>query len=388
MKVLFVSLFLPMEKSYHAGGRYVFELLRQLSRHHEIHLASRLQEDEFHHLEELRPYCRVIHPYPYPRKERRGLLDNLSLMANYLAFSRFADRLILNGEYDLVQVEWVETALLICRHATPMILDAHDVITKPAERAARQSRGLAGLWRRLVLTVTRRIESLVMGRFAAVITLSAFDRDYLHAMLPGLDVRTIPIPAGLDMTGRGFERERNTILFLASYRYRPVNVQGALWFCREVLPLVRASVPDARFVIAGYGPPPELTALAADPQIEVPGFVDDLEACYKRATVFVAPVLQGGGIIVKVLDALAAGTPVVTTTYGNEGVGGAPGKDLLVADDPRAFAKAVVSVIQDRDLAERLAVSGSAFVRENYTLDAVLKKIETVWREVAASGKP
>jgi len=383
MKVLLVSLFLPMEKSYHAGGRYVFELLRQLSQRHEIHLATRLQEDEFPFLEELRPFCREIHPFPYPATEKRGLLDKLRLAGNYVGFSRFADRLVRQGDYDLVQVEWVETALCIGKGRTPMVLDAHDVLAKPADRALARARGMGRLAARLRLLLVQTVEKRIMRRFDVVMTLSAYDRKYLLDRVPGLDARTVPIPAGLDIGERKFAREENTILFLASYRYRPVNVQGALWFCREVLPLVRAECPAARFIIAGYGPPPELTALAADPQVLVPGFVEDLEECYKRAAVFVAPILQGGGIIVKVLDALAAGTPVVTTGYGNEGIGGIPGRDLLVEDDPAAFAAAVISLLRDPELGERLAESGRAFAAEHFSLEAVVAQIEAVYRELA-----
>lgn len=387
MKILFVSLFLPMEKSYHAGGRYVFELLRQLSRRHEIHLATRLQEDEFTHLEELRPFCREIHTYSYRAKSQRGVIDKLRLAGNYLGFSRFADRLIRTGDYDLVQVEWVETALCIRRGRTPMVLDAHDVLTKPAERALVWARGMGRLAARFRWLVTRFVEKRIMRRFTMVLTLSDFDHDYLLSMLSGLEVRTVPIPAGLDIGDRKYVREENTILFLASFQYRPVNVQGALWFCREVLPLVRAEVPSARFIIAGYGPPEELTAMAADPQVKVPGFVDDLDACYKQTAVFVAPILQGGGVIVKVLDALAAGTPVVTTTYGNEGIGGMPGQDLLVADNPQGFADAVVALLRDPELAARLSGSGRAFVEENYSLDSVLAKIEAVYRELGTGNR-
>lgn len=383
MKILFVSLFLPMEKSYHAGGRYVFELLRQLSRRHEIHLATRLQDDEFPCLDGLRPFCRVIHPYPYAAKASRGLRDNIRLAGNYLGFSRFADRLIKQGDFDLVQVEWVETAICIKRSRTPMVLDAHDVITKPAERAVQLRTGAGRFAARCRHRLVRAVETMIVRRFDTVVTMSDFDRRYLHTLLPELVVRTVPIPAGLDVSDRQFEREVNTILFFASYRYRPVNVAAALWFYRDVFPLIRRKVPDARFVIAGYGPPESLTELAAnDPAVRVTGFVDDSEECYKRAAVFVAPILAGGGIIVKILDALAAGTPVVTTNYGNEGIGGIPGRDLFVADEPRPFADAVITILKNPGLAERLAADGFAFVSANFGLATVVEKFETLYEEL------
>lgn len=386
MKILFVSLFLPQQKAYHAGGRYVNELLRRLSREHEIHLATRLEQGEEASLPELAPYCARIHPFSYPRIARRGFLGSLRLVVNYLAFSRFANRLIREGGYDLVQVEWVETAILIRRGQTPMVLDAHDVITKPARRRYLRSEGVARLAQLVRFQLVRALELSIMSRFDRIFTMSEFDRRYLLELAPALPVSTVPIPAGMDLTPAVYPRVPGRLLFLASYKYRPANVEAALWFHGEVLPLVRREVPQAQFVIAGFGPPPRLLELAErDPLTIVTGFVDDTDELYKSASVFVAPILTGGGIIVKVLDALAAGTPVVTTSFGNEGIGARPGEDLLVADGAEPFARAVVSLLRDRDGAQRLAASGSAFAARNFSICAVLERIETCYRELAGS---
>jgi polysaccharide biosynthesis protein PslH len=388
MKILFVSLFLPQEKAYHAGGRYVFELLRRLSAHHEIHLATRLEEGEFPSLSGLAPYCKEIHPFSYPQVVKRDLPGKLRLVANYLAFSRFANRLIREGDYDLVQVEWVETGILIARGRTPMVLDAHDVITKPAERAYLRSRGLRRLLQLAKFQLVRAMEKRIMSRFDRILTLSEFDRRYLLALSPALPVTTIPIPAGLDLKPSSHPRQRERLLFLASYKYRPENVEAALWFHREVLPMVRREFPGAEFVIAGFGPPERLTRLPQeDPGTKVTGFVDDTDELYKSATVFVAPILTGGGIIVKVLDALAAGTPVVTTSYGNEGIAAGHGEELLVADTPRAFADAVLTLLRDDVEAGRLAGNGSAFVARHFSLEAVLERVLAVYSELAGSPR-
>lgn len=387
MKILLVSLFLPHPKAPHAGGRYVYELLRHLAGKHEVDLACRHEEGEASLLDDLRPLCRSLYPYPYRTCSRRGFLDKLSLIWNYLGFSRSADRLIAFGDYDLVQVEWVEAAILIGRHRAPMVLDAHDVLTKPFTRRAAGKTGLSGGTARLVASLVKSVELSIMGRFDRVITLSEFDREFLRRIWPAAPVTTVPIPAGMDLSGTQYKRQPDTILFLASYKYRPVNVQAALWFHNRVFPLVREKVPMARFVIAGYGPPAELTSLASDPQVEVTGFVEDLERCHRSAAVFVAPILTGGGIIVKLLDALAAGTPTVSTTYGNEGVGAMPGRDLLVADEPAEFAAAVVRLLLDREGAEKMGRSGALFVREHYGADAVMVRLDEVHSAVAGEGR-
>jgi len=386
MRILLISLFLPHPKAPHAGGRYVYELLRHLSQKHEVDLATRYESQDEKLLDDLRSLCRTLHPYPYRTVARRSIVDNLSLVANYLAFSRYSDSLIADGGYDLVQVEWVEAAILIKRRNTPMLLDAHDVMAKPFARAAAMKSGFAGLFSRLVAGSVKKVELSIMRRFDRIITLSDFDRDYLKKLWPAAPVFSIPIPAGLDITDNEFQRKPGTILFLASFKYRPVNVAAALWFYQQVFPLVRSKVPEARFVISGYGPPPELIALANAPQVEVTGYVDDLDRCHKEAAVFVAPILTGGGIIVKLLDALAAGTPTVSTTFGNEGVDAMPGRDLLVADSPQDFAAAVTQLLLDRKFAEELGKNGRRFVREHYGREAVMAELDAVHAELLEKG--
>jgi len=387
MRILLISLFLPHPKAPHAGGRYVYELLRHLSEKHEVDLATRYELSEEALLEDLRPLCRSVHPYPYRTVAKRSLFDKLALIANYLSFSRSADELITHGNYDLVQVEWVEAAILIKKRSTPLLLDAHDVMAKPFARAAALKDGFSGMIAALVAAAVKAVELSIMRRFERIITLSDFDRDYLRNLWPAAPVVSIPIPAGLDITVREYRRVPGTVLFLASYKYRPVNVAAALWFYREVFPLVKAHVPDACFVIAGYGPPEELRDLAADPNVRVTGFVDDLDRCHKEAAVFVAPILTGGGIIVKLLDALAAGTPTVATTFGNEGVGALAGRDLLVADDPPEFAAAVVSLLQDRVYAEQLGRNGREFVQANYGREAIMVRLDALYEEFAGGKR-
>jgi len=116
--------------------------------------------------------------------------------------------------------------------------------------------------------------------------------------------------------------------------------------------------------------------------VSVPGYVEDLEGCYKKASVFVAPILIGGGIIVKILDAMAAGTPVVTTSFGNEGINAVAGRDLLVADDPEGFAGAVIRILQDQEFARHLAGAGREFVEKNYNREAVIAEIVAAYEEL------
>lgn len=383
MKILFVSLFLPQERAYHAGSRYVYEILKGLSEKHEVHLAMRLEEKETPGLEALKPLCKEIYPFTYKSAEKRGSFEIIRLILNYIGFGYYADWLARRERFDLIQVEWVEAALMIRKRNTPMVLNAHDVITKVAERRWKNSTGVRRLPDYLAYRIIKAIELRIMRKFNLVFTLSSYDRDYLLSMTPRIKVKVISPPAGLDITARCYERKKNMILFFASYKYRRVNVDAAMYFYRSVFPAVRKSVPDAKLIIAGYGPPEGLTSLQDnDPHVLVTGFIEDTDEYYKKASVFVAPILVGGGIIVKILDAMAAGTPVVSTSYGNEGIGAVPGRDLIIADDPESFASGVVRILRDEEFSSQLGRNGQEFVEIHYTLDAVMSKIESTYKEL------
>jgi glycosyltransferase involved in cell wall biosynthesis len=109
--------------------------------------------------------------------------------------------------------------------------------------------------------------------------------------------------------------------------------------------------------------------------------VPALEPYYARATLFVSPMRVGGGILLKNIDAMAAGCPVVTTSIGNEGVGATPGRDLVTADDPDAFARAVVRLLRDEDERRRLTEHGRQFVETRFSLDVTVKGLESAYRE-------
>lgn len=381
MRILVVSLLFPLK--HHAGGRFVYELLKHLSEKHEMHLVTRIEKNEFSAIDTISRFCKAVYPYAYASKSKRGLADNIRLFMNYIGFAFYARKLARGNHFDIIHAEWVESALMLKKKNIPMLLDAHDVITKPAERIMKKSRGVQRLFNYLRYILLKRIEIRIMRKFDVIFTRSEFDRNYLLSMSPDSKVEILPHPAGLDMTGKEFKRQKNTILFLASYRHRKVNVDAALYFYNSVFPLIRKSIPDAVFIAAGYDPPEELTSLQRnDPNIIVPGFVEDLEETYKTASVFVAPILIGGGIMLKILDAMASGTPVVATSYGNEGIGAAHGRDLFVADNAEDFAESVLRLLRDNKLSEYIAANAMEFVRKNYSKEKALDTIESAYNEV------
>jgi glycosyltransferase involved in cell wall biosynthesis len=161
----------------------------------------------------------------------------------------------------------------------------------------------------------------------------------------------------------------------------PPNAEGVAWFAREALPALLARQPQARFLAVGKNPPAGLGAGLPEGAVEAPGYVDETEPYWRQSRVFVVPLLAGGGMRVKILDAWARGVPVVSTTVGAEGLTYSPGEDILIADEGPAFAEAAAQVLADDDLARRLAVGGRRTVETHYAWWRVYAAWDAVYAE-------
>lgn len=200
------------------------------------------------------------------------------------------------------------------------------------------------------------------------------------AIPSGVDTRALdPAPEGADATADP------ALLFTGNMRWPP-NAEAARWLLREVWPRVRERVPGARVLVVGADPPPDVLALAGE-RVEVPGRVAELEPWFERAAVVVIPILSGAGIRLKVLDALASGRAVVSTTMGAEGARVTDGEHLVIADDPEAFAGAVVRLLEDPAERRRLGAAARRLAEERYDWRALGDRFEALAREAVAERR-
>jgi glycosyltransferase involved in cell wall biosynthesis len=168
--------------------------------------------------------------------------------------------------------------------------------------------------------------------------------------------------------------------------FRP-NVDAVVWFCHEVLPLIRRQVPDARFYIVGQSPHRRVLDLADDPAVTVTGYVDDVRSYIAGACVYVVPLRIGGGTRLKVLEAMAMSKPVVSTSLGCEGFQGLEsGRELYLADNPEQFAQRVIELLDDAFRRERLGRAARHFVEERYDWRLIVPRLEQIYEKLEVGG--
>jgi len=371
----------------------MLSLIRGLSRRHEVSLISFFDDErDKRHIDELEALCcriQVIRRYP---ASRTG--DPFRLMPHDIAFefgsaemaASLSETLAAN-DFDVVQAEYLQMAYLMPRiPGVVTILKEHEVQHGALLTRLRQARGpvskLGGalLWLKLL-----QAEISLCRRFDRIITVSEEDRRMLTRFDHRLRVETIEAAVDTDYFAPIEAREEeHSIIFVGAFRHGP-NVDAAGFLARDILPLVRRSVPDAKIYFVGsFGATEIPEAIRLTPGVVVTDWVDDLRPWLAKASVCVAPIRLGVGMRGKVLQAWAMGKPVVTTTQGCAGIEAEHGRDAWIADRAAAFADGVVRVLQDETLRQQLAFAGRKQVVARYGYEQWIGRHERLYYDAVA----
>ena len=255
----------------------------------------------------------------------------------------------------------------------------------------RYSETAAGFGRRLYARRTARLlenaEARLLAGCDAHSVASARERDRLSERAPGAQISVVE--NGVDVAFHSDEeigREdgpRQDLLFVGSMDYH-ANIDAAVRFATDIWPLVRERLPELRFVIVGRSPAPAVQALAKQPGVAVTGTVDDVRPYYRRAIAEVVPLRVGSGTRLKILEAMAAGVPVISTRLGAEGLEVADGRDILLAETPTEMLAAIQTLAGSGERRQSMAAAGRELVRARYDwgiLGAKLFEIHCAARE-------
>jgi sugar transferase (PEP-CTERM/EpsH1 system associated) len=406
MRILWLNanLLLPLDK----GGKIrTWHLMRHLVRRHAITYLTFAGDVEAEaHRPAMREVCTELVNIPWQDAAKgslrfyagvaRHLFDPLPYaVAKYRssAYRQALETLLAEGRFDRVVCDFLVPAVnLRGTPPCPSILFTHNVEAEIWRRHADNAGGAASRWLyRQQFRRMARFEARTLARFDRILAVSdadaaTFRERYGRQLRAPIDV----VATGVDTTyftptPEAFLRPKH-LAFVGSMDWMP-NEDAVLFFCREVLPRVRAVEPGVTLSIVGRSPTAAVRRLAQEPGVEVTGTVDDVRAHLGRACATIVPLRVGGGTRLKIFEAMAAGKAVVSTTIGAEGLPTESGRHLLLADGAEAFAEAVLRVVGDPDLRKRLEREARTLVTQHYDWSVAAGQLERSLIDTAAAGE-
>ncbi|MEQ1895168.1 MAG: glycosyltransferase family 4 protein [Planctomycetota bacterium] len=386
MKVLFVCPFVPWPL-VNGGKIRTYHLLRAAARECEVHVRV-IQEpepvlDAAAALEEFAASVRFFER-SRPGRIARWQLPKLERWFHSRALLEAVHADLASGDFKLVHLDELLLARIVPDGRTiPVVQHHHKLDTVLYESLSLR----AGLEQRFDRWKLRRLEAESARRYRHHLLCSQDDADTLRARHGALDCAVVPSgfdPERFQLGPNAPPRAAARLLFLGSMDYGP-NVEAVLRFARESLPAIRAARPETVFEIVGANPTAEVRALAG-PGVLVTGRVDTVQPYLARASALVVPLAIGGGTRLKIVEALALSTPVVSTTIGAQGLGLVDGTHLALADGGEAFARATLALLADPAHAARLAARGRTWVDEHYRWSVLGRELVDYWERVAFSG--
>ena len=379
MKILWVKpgKLLPLD----TGGKLrSYNILRQLDSGHELTYLSyyggardeQYERDIVDHL----PGTLSMHtaaPDTTPVERYLDYLRRLPSRAPY-AVSKFTARQvretvsdwIRQQKFDVAVCDFLSSALNFPDHlATPSALFQHNVETVLWKRKAEfEVKTVDRIVSKIEYAKMVRFEPAQVRRFHHVIAVSEADRQAMSGMVDPSHISVVP--TGVDLSKYEYDPQVEPncplVVYTGSMDWE-ANIDGVEFFCREIWPVVLRKVPNARFRIVGRDPHPRVKKLASD-SVEVTGTVPSIVPHLREAAVFVVPLRIGGGTRIKIYEGMATGKATVATSVGAEGLDVQHGRDILLEDDPKAFAEAIVTLLKDPGMRRRYEAAAAATARK------------------------
>ncbi len=403
MRILFLTAHLPFPP-ISGGRRREFELITRLGRDNEVHLCSvtKSWRTDSQYIHELASYCASVNLFEasyadehkhlaYSNQMRRHVSeDATSHITNILKKEKF-DVVHVEGYYLMQHVPAnVDVPVLLVEHNIECLLSFQRFMLA----SNREEKGY--FWKEYVNTLNW--EKKFWKRAALCVTLTEEDKISMSRLEPGLNVKMIPdgtdhkktienigLVSG-DNASHLVNAEHPSVLFVANFAYEP-NVDAALYFSKIIFPLILREVPNARLYLVGNAPPMEIKALAVNKQIKVTGFVNSLVPYYKAASIVICPLRIGGGIKVKILEALNAGKAIVSTSVGAQGLDLKLHRALAIADEPPDFAKKAVQLLRDPDQRHRQEQEALAYSKKLPCWQQVSDQFSKCYNEISFYSK-
>lgn len=406
-----ITPYLPHSRVGHGGGSAVRDLVKHLAMDHEVLLVSLVRPGEEDLISSVENLGVRVAALPFDDSDTQGL-GRLRMMGSralatarslFSGFPSYVEKywlknlsrqiIALTREFhpDAIQIEYLQMSLyardLVREYAMGdglkpnIIINSHELGSVPRHRRANHA-GNAGQrwWFRLE---ARRWEKLQLAacRWAHRMLCVTEDDRLVFEALGGTKLLTVPL--GMDLEVLQTERQPTSppcCLFVGSFNHRP-NVLAADLLIQQIWPQVLAQRPDVRLILAGRGSQSHLqTSAGGTTGVKAVGFVDDLTPLFSQCSLFVAPLPEGGGIKIKILEAMARGIPVVTTPVGAEGITQPDQETMVITDAHQGFAQAVLKALDDPQ-SELRAKRARRHMEENFAWKAIAQRLVGIYRD-------
>jgi len=378
-KILFLTQLLPYPLN--SGGKITtFKTIKYLAEHNDLDLVCYAwSRKDWNYVDLFRKMTKKFVMIDLKRKPLFPyfLLHNFTRKPHYI-FRDFSVRmkksihkLIKKRAYDLIYSDLFMVPYIPSDFKEKKILEKLNIESEIVRR-------FRSLQKNPIKKLLLHIESINLLNFELQssdfmdITITLTERDKQNLAKFGADIskiKSIPPATKID-EAKPFKLDCSSknIVHIGTAHWPP-NVDGISWFIKDIFPKVISKIPEAKLQIIGKEPPKKIQSLHNGKNIFVLGYVEDLREIYKHTGVFIVPIRIGSGIRIKIIETMSYGIPIVSTSIGCEGIGAKNGEHLLIADSEKDFANAVIRLLENHELREKMRTNGRKYVTENFSLD-------------------
>lgn len=389
-KILFLSQFLPYHPNT-GGKKKTWAILNTLAKKSKIHLVCFIDDKkDLSGLKRVKKICHQVDVFENPiitqthRRLRRKAIASLFSLKPFRVLKHYSTpmalrlREILQQEsFDIIYFDhdvMLQYLDLVQQYSNARIIfDEHNITSEGAwQNFLIEENFLSKFGYLLELIKWLFFERYYYPKCDLIFSISPNDRAKIIRMhISPAKVVFLPIPIRRYHLKR-IPHQVSTILFIGLMSWKP-NSDGFWWFVRNIYPLVQKTIPNLHFIVIGPHPSPEMINYSKNHNVEIKGFIKDLNPYYQQAGVFIAPIRSGSGIRIKLLEALARGLPCVSTSAGAYGLPLVHRRELFISDTPTEFADHVIRILENRSLRLRLSRRAQSFIQKNYNSKATLK---------------
>jgi glycosyltransferase involved in cell wall biosynthesis len=399
MRILVISELFPYPPQSDGARLKTYNLLKYLSEANEIRLISFYESEEQRGLlGEISQFCEsiklikkdtytvskrcinILKRYPYSSKVYYSA-----------ALHKEIEDILSRGDVDIAHFDSTYMAQYFPKSSVPSIIVPHDCVSLQLSQRYQMEKNLfrrAREW--YFYKRSQNLEKDYFGKFDKCIVVAEADKKAIRTILPQLDCIVIPNGVDFHHFNYGYENEKKdmNMIFTGNMNVLP-NSDAALYFAREIFPLVRNKIKDAYFHIVGRNPVPEILKLSdEDDHIIVTGEVEDMREYLRKALVYVCPMRFGSGIKNKLLEAMAYGVPIVASGMAVKGsLDVVNGKDVFMSDKPFDFAEKVIALLNDKNMRLKFSENARTVIVEKYSWENVIKQYIKCYEDVICHHK-